>query len=142
MAEMQVDGLEELMLSLEAAANIPADVQDAMLNAQADVVVSAQKAKGRAYGVEDTGLLMSSITKGKPKQSKEGRLIYVYPRGTRTRGANGRLVRNGEIAFVNEYGTRSQRARPFIRDANESSAEATTEAAASVYDSFLRSKNL
>lgn len=140
MAEIGFSGLDELMLSMEEIAQIPDEVQDAMLNAQADVVTAAQKAKARAYGVQDTGLVISSIKKGKPKRKKGVRVIYITPSGTRRRGKQ--TVRNAEIAFINEYGDRKQRARPFIRDANEASAEATTQAGFEVYDKWLKSKNL
>lgn len=140
MAEIGFSGLDELMLSMEEISEIPDEVQDAMLNAQADVVTAAQKAKARAYGVQDTGLVISSIKKGKPKRKKGVRVIYITPSGTRRRGKQ--TVRNAEIAFINEYGDRRQRARPFIRDANEACAEATTQAGFEVYDKWLKSKNL
>lgn len=140
MAEIGFSGLDELMLSMEEISQIPDEVQDAMLNAQADVVTAAQKAKARAYGVQDTGLVISSIKKGKPKRKKGVRVIYITPSGTRRRGKQ--TVRNAEIAFINEYGTKRQRARPFIRDANEACAEATTQAGFEVYDKWLKSKNL
>ena len=140
MAEVSFSGLDELMLSMEEVAQIPDTVKDEMLNAQADVVVAAQRAKARAYGVQDTGMVISSIKKGKPKTKKGTRIIYVVHSGTRRRGK--KTVRNAEIAFVNEYGTKEQRARPFIRDANETSAEATTQAGFEVYDKWLTSKNL
>lgn len=140
MAEIGFVGLDDLILSMEEIAQIPDDVKDEMLNAQADVVTAAQKTKARAYGVQDTGLVISSIKKGKPKRKKGVRVIYITPSGTRRRGKQ--TVRNAEIAFINEYGDRKQRARPFIRDANEASAEATTQAGFEVYDKWLKSKNL
>ena len=140
MAEFKAGGIDELMLSLQEIASIPADVQDEMLNAQADVVVAAQQAKGRAYGVEDTGLTLRKIGKTRVKLKKGVRVIYVYPQGSRRRGKI--TTRNAEIAFVNEYGKRGHRARPFIRDANAESEKQTTEAAAAVFDRWLTSKNL
>lgn len=150
MAEIGFVGLDDLMLSMEEIAQIPDDVKDEMLNAMADVLVPSQQAKARAYGVEDTGLLISSIKKGEPKLKKDTRVIYVYPQGSRTRVTRDRKtgekkvtkVRNAEIAFINEYGDRRQKARPFIRDANEACAEATTQAGFEVYDKWLKSKNL
>ena len=55
MAEIGFVGLDDLMLSMEEIAQIPDNVKDEMLDAQADVVVSAQRAKARAYGVQETG---------------------------------------------------------------------------------------
>ena len=141
MAEISFTGLDDLTLSMQEIAAIPDDVQDEMLNAQADVVVAAQQAKARAYGVQDTGLVIRSIKKGKVKLRNGVRTIYVYPAGSRVRG-KGVKTRNAEIGFVTEYGTTSQKARPFIRDANESSAQATTEAGFKVYDRWLKSKDL
>lgn len=141
MAQFSFKGLDEIQLSLKEIADIPEEVQDRMLNAQADVVVAKQREKAIAYGVVDTGLMVRSIKKGAPKTVKGARVLYVTPKGTRTRG-KGKKTNNAEIAFVNEFGKRNLKARPFIRDANEESAEAATEAAMRVYDEWLQSKNL
>lgn len=120
---------------------MPDDVIDAILDAQADVVVSAQQAKARAYGVHRTGLLIKSIKKGSTKRAKDGsRTLFVAPHGSRKRGKT--TTTNAEIAFLNEYGKRGVKARPFMRDANEESAEATTAAGRAVYDAWLESKGL
>jgi len=140
MAELTVNGMEGLMLSMQELANIPEDVQDEILNAQADVVIAAQQKKARAYGLHDTGLMIRKIGKTKVKNKADGKVIYVYPQGSRKRGKT--VTRNAEIAFVGEYGTRSQRGRPFVRDANEESAEATTQAGAAVLSRWQESKGL
>lgn len=140
MAEFGFKGLDEIRLSLQEIAEIPEDVQDQMLNAQADVVVAAQQKKAREYGVVDSGLLVRSIQKGTVKVQKGVRVLYVTPKGTRKRGKT--RTTNAEIAFVNEFGSRRQKARPFMRDANEACAEETTQAGLQVYDAWLKSKNL
>lgn len=137
MAEFGFTGLDDLMLSMQEITEIPTDVRDEILNAQADVIVEAQKNKGRAYGVERTGMTLASIKKGKPKSKKGSRILYVTPTGKNKDGS-----RNAEVAFVNNYGKRTQRARPFITEANEMSAEQTTTAGAAVYDKWLKSKGL
>ena len=137
MATLEAVGLDELMLSMTEIAEIPDSVQDAMLNAQADIVVNAQKSSAVAYGVRKTGITLGAIKKGNVKNTKSGKTIYVYPRGTNADGN-----RNGEVAFINEYGKKNQTARPFIKDANEKSASATTAAAMKIYDAWLKSKNL
>ena len=97
-------------------------------------------------GVQDTGLTISKIKKTKVKVKSGKRVIYIYPQGTRVRGKgeNGKpvRVRNAEIAFVNEYGTRRQAARPFVLQGNETSAEETTQAQATVYYRWLETKGL
>ena len=142
MAEFNFHGLDEFMLSMEEIAAIPDDVQDEMLNAQADVAVMAQQEQAEIMGVHapGSGLTIRSIKKGRVKVKKGVRTIYVTPTGSRKRG--NKRVRNAEIAFINEYGKKNQKARPFIRTANEKSAEKTTQAAFEVYDRWLRSKDL
>lgn len=140
MAKLSCHGLDDLELDMKAIAELPLEVQDEMLNAMADVTVEGQKRKAKAYGVEKTGLTIKSIKKGKVKTRKGQRVIYVTPTGTRKRGK--RRVRNAEIAYVNEFGTRVHKARPFVRDGNEATAKASTEAGLNVYDRHLRSKNL
>ena len=137
MATFSAKGIEGLELSMREIAEIPADVQDEILNAQADVIVEAQKSRGRTYGVERTGMTLDSIKKGRPKLKYGSRVVYVTPTGTNKDGN-----RHAEVAFVNNYGKRTQKARPFITDANEMSAEQTTAAGAAVYDEWLKTKGL
>ena len=49
--------------------------------------------------------------------------------------------RAAEVAFVDEFGKQGQPARPFIQTANEKAADPAIDAAARVYDDFLKSKN-
>ena len=141
MAEFKAIGLDELMLSLQEIAEIPEEVQDEMLNAQGDVVAREQQESARRYGIQRTGLTIRSIRKGKVKLDKHGnRVLYVTPVGSRIRGK--KKTSNAEIAFLNEYGTKKQKARPFMRDANERSAEAATKAAAENYYRWQESRGL
>lgn len=137
MATLNCNGLDDLILSMKEIAEIPQEVQDEILNAQADIVVEEQKRIGRIYGVEKTGITLKSIKKTKPKTKKDGRTIYVYPQGKNKDGN-----RTAEVAFIANYGKKSQKAKPFITEANERSAEATTQAAMSVYDRWLRTRDL
>lgn len=141
MAEFRAVGLDELALSLQEIAEIPEDVQDEMLEAQGAVVARAQRESAQRYGIQRTGTLIRSIKAGKVKLDKHGsRVLYVTPTGSRVRG--GKKTTNAEIAFLNEYGTRRQKARPFMRDANERSAEAATQAAADIYYRWQDSRGL
>lgn len=141
MAEFHFSGIDELSLSLQEIAEIPEDVVDEMLNAQADVVVAAQKRQATAMGIKRTGKLIKSLKKGRPKRTRDGsRVIYVTASGTRKSGK--KTVRNAEIAFVTEFGRKGQKARPFISTANEQSAAETTKAAAAVHSQWLQSKGL
>ena len=152
MAEIDFKGLDEVTLSMKEIAELPGDVIDAMLNAGADVVADAQRSEAQKLGKLggyrndgqtfdwSTGETARSIKKSRVKLKSGQRVIYVSPTGTRRRGKT--ETRNAEIAFLNEYGTKTIQARGFIRKANEKCAAATTAAQAAVYNKFLESKNL
>lgn len=143
MARVEFSGIDELSLSLKEVAELPDEVIDAMLDARADVVVAAQRqaAKRMLKGPYVTGETSRSIKKGKPKLRDGHRVLYVTPTGSRKRG-RAKAVRNAEIAFINEYGTRKIPARNFIRTANESCADAATAAEFEVYSRYLEKKGL
>lgn len=138
MATFQTDGLAEFSLSLDEIARIPDAVLDEMIEAQADVIESAQKASAEAFGVKDTGALQSSIGRGEPRRTRNGRSISIYPRGSRTRGQT--AAREAEIGFINEFGKKGQSARPFIKAANERHAEEAVSASEKIYRDYIESK--
>ena len=140
MATFDTFGLDSLELSFREMAKIPPDVQDKILNAQADVVVEAQRASAKSYGVEDSGLMVDKIKKTKVKETKDGRVIHVYPQGSRKRCNV--TTRNAEIGFENEFGKKGQEARPWMQTANERCAEETTAAGAAVLDEWYKSLDL
>lgn len=138
MPEISFDGLEGLMLSMKEISVIPDEVKDAMLEAQADFLADEIRKRGEGYGVQDSGDMLASIKKGKPKKGKNGgRQIAVSARGRRKNG-----VRNSEIAFLNNYGTRHQKARPFWTDAEKASESTMSKISSEIYSDFLKSKNL
>lgn len=138
MADFGINGLDDLMMSLSEAAELPDDVAEEMLTAEAEIVEDAQIYTGMKMGVHRTGVTLSSIKHGRMQRRNDGgRVMYVYPQGTNERGN-----RNAEVAFINEFGKHGQPARPFIKTANEEAADPAVEAAAKVYDKFLKSKNL
>lgn len=143
MAEFTSQGLDGLILDLAAVANMPEAVQDEILNAEADVVVAAQRRKVREMGIYDGSSpvhVADAIKKGRPKSRKGQRVIYITPKGSRRRGNT--TTRNAEILFVNEFGKDGQAARPAVATANAESAEATVAAGAEVWDRYLKQNNL
>ena len=127
MPKVEIDGLDNLLLSFRELAQIPDEVVDDMLNAQADIAAAAQQEEAKKMLVGDyvTGTTALSIKKGKIKLKNGQRVLYVTPTGTRKRGKRKiSKTRNAEIAFINEYGDPGHRipARPFIRTANERTA--------------------
>lgn len=144
MGRLTVNGLDALADDFAALARLPDSVIDGILNAEADVIVPAQRAEiekqWNGAKVPPTGISAKSIQKGKVKKDRDGRSLSVYPKGTRKRG--GQTTRNAEIAFINEYGKRGQPARPAIGTANKKKEEEAVAAGERVYNQFLDSRNL
>lgn len=144
MAQLEVDGLNGLLEDLEALAGLPDSVADGILEAEADVIVQAQREEiGRQWkGPYSEGISAGAVKKGKVKEGRAGRSITVSPQGSRKRG--GKSARNAEIAFINEYGApgRGIAARPAIAAANAKAEEAAVEAGERVFNAYLDSKNL
>lgn len=143
MARIEMDGLSELMERLENIMDLPEDIQFDMLNAEADVVVEAQKQEIESMGLEDTGQLKRSIARTTKLQTNRsdgiGVYLEVYPQGTREDG-----VRNAEVGFIHEFGAphRHIKASGWMDNANEKCATEAVEAAEEVYNKFLEDNNL
>lgn len=157
MARFEVNGIAELCNDLAALAQLPDHVVDEILEAEADVIVRAQREEiaHQWSGPYSAGISAKCIKKGKTKKSPKGHVVYVSPAGTRKRGNT--AVRNAEIAFLNEYGVsgtgrdKNHRKktgpkkilpRPAIRTANIKAESAAVEAGEKVYHAYLDSKNL
>lgn len=144
MGRMEVGGLDDLIGDLAELAALPERVVEDILNAEADVIVEAQRSEieSRWKSPCSEGISAKSVKKGKVKKTDDGRVIYVYPQGTRKRGKHS--VRNAEIAFINEYGApgRHIAARPAISAANAKKEKEAVEAGEKVYHAYLDSKNL
>ncbi len=147
MARLSTNGIAEICLDLEELDDSTDELMKEMLVAEAEVVQEAQKKTAKSMGVYDSsgrnvgGHVADSITVSKKtRKNADGMVQYVYPKGSRHR--KNTTSSNSEIAFINEFGKKGQPPRPFIRTANEASAQAAVEAAEKVYDKFLKSKNL
>lgn len=116
-----MNGLDALSDDFAALARLPDKVVEEILDAEAEVILPAQREEIEKQwrGPHSLGISAKSIKKGKVKKDKDGRSLTIYPQGTRKRG--GRSTRNAEIAFINEYGAPGRRiaARPAIDTANK-----------------------
>lgn len=119
MARMEIEGFGDIEELLNKMGELPDEITDEMLNAGADIVVRAQKdSAGRMLqGPYYKGAVRDSIKKKAPKKTNDGKEIAIEFVGTQ----HGEPL--SRIAYVNEYGKKSQKARPFIKTANESCAE-------------------
>jgi hypothetical protein len=136
MAKIEITGLGETLISMQNIANIPDSVIREMMEAQADVVMEAQKrtASTMLRGPYYKGGVVGGIDKGNFKRLADGAEHYVVFKGTQ----HGNRI--AEIAFINEYGKKNQPARPFIKTANEQAAGEATEAAAKILHNWQESQ--
>lgn len=166
MAKLSVNGLDALLLDLAEVAAIPDDVADEMLSAEAEIVADAIRKEASQLGMYSgyntsnntrdtspgnmlpgqtksysTGTLAKSVRVRKKMERKGAeRRKVIYFSGSRKRGNT--VTRNSEIAFLNEYGTRTINQRNFVWVAIEKSKGAAHKAMKKIYDEFLKSKNL
>ena len=138
MIEMSVDGLEGLMADMRRAKEIPPGVLKDMVQAQADVTEKAMvyNAGTMLQGPYYEGAVAASVKAGKPRVSKSGASVTIKFEGTQH---GNRLA---EIAFINEYGKKSQPARPFIKKATREAQDPGADKARVILDRFLSSKGL
>lgn len=121
------------MLTMQQLAQLPDDVQINMLEAQAEIVAQEIRRKGETYRVRRTGGTLESLRKGKVKRDKNGDMsLYI-----RFEGKNPRGTRYGEIAFVNNYGTSRQPARPFVTEGVRSAEQPAANAAEKIYNDWV-----
>lgn len=136
--DIKTTGAKELARALNQIATIPQNVQENMVDKMADVFAEAQEytAATMLQGPYYQGDVASAIAKSKIKRTKTGPYKDVVFKGM----AHGNRV--AEIAFINEYGKKSQPARPFIKTANTISDEPSKKAGFAVYDDWLKSKGV
>lgn len=138
-----LEGLDDLALSLSEIAEIPDDIQAQILNTQADDFVREVKNRGAGYGVgakKGTGQLLKSIKKGKIRRLNNGLAIYVQPTGSRKRGKI--RTKNTEIGFFVNYGSRHNRPLPFWSDSVAMYEGKAEKKSREIFDNWLKSKNL
>ena len=125
MAQISLDGFDEIDRMFKELGEIPFEVTSKALDAMAEVAEDQVRKTGETMGVRDPESrvhVLDKVTHTKPKKSDSGGYSDVTFSGTRTRGRT--RTRNAEIAFINEYGKRGQAPRPFIRQAAEQGADA------------------
>ena len=124
MATLKLEGFEDLQNAFQRIYDIPWPVQEEALDRMAEVAAEEIRAQGERMGVRDPDSnvhILDKIKRKKAKKTDSGGTEEITFTGSRTR--DGVRTRNAEIAFVNEYGKRNQRARPFIGTAMTSKEE-------------------
>lgn len=138
MASFSVSGIDELSAAFGRIGNIPWDVTEKCLDDMADIAAKKVKAQGESMGVRDAESsvhILDVIKPVKAKKNDDGGYKDVTFAGSRTRA--GKQTRNAEIAFIQEYGKRGQRARPFIGTAMAQSEKEITDAGAEILGDWI-----
>lgn len=141
MALFSVSGMDELQAAFGRIKDIPWDVTEKALNSMADIAARKVKAQGESMGVRDPESdvhILDVITPIKAKQDDDGGHQDITFSGSRTR--HGKSTRNAEIAFINEYGKRGQRARPFIGTAMTANEDEIADSGADVIGDWIEKK--
>lgn len=112
---LDISGFDELNAVFAELKDVPESVMQESLEAMSKTALPLIKAKGEAMGVldpESNVHILDKLKETKFVKTDTGGHIDLCFVGSRNR--NGVKTRNAEIAFINEYGKRSQAARPFM----------------------------
>ena len=142
MASFSVSGLDELYESISKASTVPTGVKRNVLLAMGDVIREAQSKMADLIlrGPFTSGTTAKSVKLGRVRITSDGGRVSVSFVGERARFNT--VTRNAAIAFINEFGKRGQKGRPFIKKANEENADKANEAGARVFFDWLSSIGL
>ncbi len=140
MATLEVLGFEDLDDAFNRIRDIPWSVTEEALDAMAETAKAKIRSSGESMGVRDPESsvhILDKLTTRKAKKTDAGGYEYISFSGSRTR--HGTRTRNAEIAFINEYGKRTQPARPFIGRAM-SEIEAITDPAEQIVGDWIENE--
>lgn len=120
------------------------EMLEGMLKAAADVMIDETKEKAEAMlqGEYYKGDIKKSTRMGKIRKNANGKYTSVIFYGTVVDKKHPRGERIARIAYINEYGKRSQPARPFVRMAVLDGTRGALDAASEVLGDYLSKNNL
>lgn len=138
MLDITLHEIDKLIRDMKAAGDIPEAVRKEMVDAKAKVIEEGvvYNAATMLVGPYYEGEVARSVTRKKPRATKNGASVIIYFKGMQHGN------RLGEIAFINEYGKKKQPARPFIKHAFRKSGERAAAAARKVLSEHLDKHNL
>ena len=142
MAAFSVQGMEALSNAFKSSTGMPDGTKKEMLTAMGEVAAAEVKKSGESYGIrnaESSQHILDKISLGKPKVKGDGGSVTITFKGTRTDAKHKTATRNAEIAFINEFGKKGQKARPFIKNAIDGKQDKIIDAGLEVFDKWLDS---
>lgn len=142
MPTFEITGITELNEALSRISDVPQEVKSEILTEMGKTALAAVRHSGQAAGIYDETSqgkhMLDSLALSKPKFTNNGGSITVIFRGTRSDDRHRKTTRQSAVAFYNEYGTKSQRARPFVRPGVEKKRRAIFAAGENVYRRWLK----
>ena len=139
MGDFNTVGLEAVIEAFGKREQATVAAVPKMLQAGADVLVEAQRAEAKAMGIEETAGFVNAIKATSIKGDDTEKYVEVYPQGKAKHGNEKKgdksNVRYATIGFINEYGTSSQPARPYMTTANEKAHEKVVSAQLEIWES-------
>lgn len=138
MAYYSFVGFDQLDAALTRLGQPPDEIKAEALTKMAQVAAGKIKSQGEALSVRDPESdvhILDTIKVNDPDLNADGGVCTITFSGTRTRGRTS--TRNAEIAFVNEYGTRKDNARPFIGQALTMNEKAIVDPGAEILGDWI-----
>ena len=132
MARIDTTGADAVIKQLYKAGQQSGPVAEAMVQAGAVKVREAWRASAERHGHRDTGAMIASIS-FPASPSNDGGIVSqtIAPKGKDSKG-----VRNGEKAFVLNYGTSRIRGSHWVQEAEQEAAPAVAEAMGTIWNSW------
>lgn len=132
MANLRVQGLDELEKELQQFSGETEAIEAAMLEAGAEKLKEAWLYHILKKGHVDTGSMMDAVKASKPRKGRGGTSVDVYPQGKDQKG-----VRNAEKAFLLHYGWKDKPGNHFVDNIEQDAEEAVAETMEGVLNKYL-----
>lgn len=137
MAKMYVDGIDDIQNALHATEDSIADFVDDLLAAGGEIAKAKVEQSITRYRHFRAGELLRSIKITKSKDKDGQKYVEVKAAGKRENG-----TRNGEVAFVLNYGRSNYTGTHFWTEAEEQARKEYEELVNQKTDLFLKEKGL
>lgn len=142
MATFEISGASELNAAFSRISDVPESVKAEILTEMGGIVLEEIRKSGRSAGIYSQdgsgGHLLDSLTLSKPSFSKNGGSITVRFKGSRRDKKHKKKTTQASVAFYNEYGTRHQQARPFVRPGAEKARKRAFAAGEEIFKRWLK----
>ena len=153
MANFHINGMNELLGSIEQLASLSDEEKMSVIMPGAEVALQRQREKIEELFVQRTGNLANSLTI-EEKVGETGPYAWIFPKGKHKNSSTGKRKgkrrsngnysgTNAEVAYILEYGSpRINTPFHWMETANEEAMEEVASAQQSAWDELLTKKGL